>query len=32
MGSTGMELLKWPVPGNVRDIDIEDRRLVIRTR
>jgi hypothetical protein len=32
MGSTGMGLLKWPVPGNVRDIDIEDRRVVIRTR
>lgn len=32
MGSTGMGLLKWPVPGNVRDIDIEERRVVIRTR
>jgi hypothetical protein len=32
MGSTGSGLLKWPVPGAVRDIDIEDRRVVIRTR
>ena len=32
MGSAGMGLLKWPVPGTVRDIDIEDRRVIIRTR
>ena len=32
MGSTGSGLLKWPVPGAVRDVDIEDRRVVIRTR
>lgn len=32
MGSKGAGLLKWPVPGAVRDIDIEDRRVVIRTR
>ena len=32
MGSAGRGLLKWPVPGTVRDIDIEDRRVVIRTR
>ena len=32
MGSAGSGLLKWPVPGTVRDIDIEDRRVVIRTR
>ena len=32
MGSAGSGLLKWPVPGAVRDVDIEDRRVVIRTR
>ena len=32
MGSAGSGLLKWPVPGAVRDIDIEDRKVVIRTR
>lgn len=32
MGSAGTGLLKWPVPGAVRDVDIEDRRVVIRTR
>jgi len=32
MGSAGLGLLKWPVPGAVRDVDIEDRRVVIRTR
>jgi len=32
MGSAGSRLLNWPVPGAVRDVDIEDRRLVIRTR
>jgi len=32
MGSAGSGLLKWQVPGTVRDIDIQDRRLVIRTR
>ena len=32
MGSTGSGLLKWPVPGVVRDVDIEDRRVVVRTR
>ena len=32
MGPAGMRLLKWPVPGAVRDIEIEDRRVVIRTR
>lgn len=32
MGPTGSGLLKWPVPGTVRDIEIEDRRVVIRTR
>ncbi len=32
MGSAGSGLLKWPVPGAVRDVDIEERRVVIRTR
>jgi hypothetical protein len=32
MGSTGAGLLKWRVPGTLRDVDIEDRRVVIRTR
>ena len=32
MGSAGSGLLKWPVPGAVRDVDIEDRKVVIRTR
>jgi len=32
MGSAGARLLKWEVPGTLRDIDIEDRRVVIRTR
>jgi hypothetical protein len=32
MGSAGSGLLTWPVPGAVRDVDIEDRRVVIRTR
>ena len=32
MGPTGSGLLKWPVPGTVRDIEIEERRVVIRTR
>jgi hypothetical protein len=32
MGPTGSGLLKWQVPGTVRDIEIEDRRVVIRTR
>lgn len=32
MGSAGARLLKWPVPGTLQDIDIEDRRVVIRTR
>jgi len=32
MGPTGVGLLRWAVPGAVRDIEIEDKRLVIRTR
>ena len=32
MGPAGWRLLDWPVPGVVRDIDIEERRVVIRTR
>src|SRR3989304_2182194 len=32
VGSAGSGLLKWPVPGAVRDVDIEDRKVVIRTR
>ena len=32
MGSAGSGLLSWPVPGTLRDIDIEDRRVVIQTR
>jgi len=31
MGSTGAELLKWQVPGIVRDVDLEERRVVVRT-
>jgi hypothetical protein len=31
MGPTGAGLLKWSVPGTVRDVEIDDRRLVIRT-
>jgi hypothetical protein len=32
MGSAGAGLLKWQVPGTVRVVDIEERRVVIRTR
>lgn len=32
MGSAGRGLLNWQVPGTVRDIDIEDQRVTIRTR
>jgi hypothetical protein len=32
MGSAGARLLKWQVPGTLRDVDIEARRVVIRTR
>ena len=32
MGSAGAGLLKWQVPGTLRDVEIEDRRVVIRTR
>jgi hypothetical protein len=32
MGPAGSALLKWPVPGAVRDVEIDDRRLVVRTR
>lgn len=32
MGSAGAGLLKWQVPGSLRDVEIEDRRVVIRTR
>lgn len=32
MGSAGTGLLKWPVPGALRDVDIEEHRIVIRTR
>lgn len=31
MGPAGSRLLKWSVPGSVRSIEIEDRRIVIRT-
>jgi len=31
MGPAGSRLLKWPVPGSVRGIEIEDRRVVVRT-
>lgn len=31
MGSAATGLLKWQVPGTLRDIDIEDRRVLIRT-
>jgi hypothetical protein len=31
MGPKGFDLLRWPVPGTVRDVEIDDRRLVIRT-
>ena len=32
MGSAGAGLLKWQVPGILRDVEIGDRRVVIRTR
>jgi hypothetical protein len=32
MGPAGSDLLSWPVPGTVRDIELEDRRLVVQTR
>ena len=32
MGSTGAGLLRWPVPNAVQSVDVEDGRLVIRTR
>jgi hypothetical protein len=32
MGPTGSGVLKWNVPGSVTDIEIDDRRVVIRTR
>jgi hypothetical protein len=32
MGPAGLGLFSWPVPGTLRDIDIEDRRVVIQTR
>lgn len=31
MGSKGTGLLKWQVPGTLREVNIEDRRVVIRT-
>ena len=31
MGPAGARLLRWPVPGSVRAIEIEDRRVLIRT-
>ena len=32
MGPAGSRLLTWSVPGALRDVDIEDRRVMIRTR
>jgi hypothetical protein len=32
MGPAGSDLLTWPVPGTVRDIHLEDRRVVVQTR
>jgi hypothetical protein len=32
MGPAGSRLLTWSVPGALQSIDIEDRRVVIRTR
>jgi hypothetical protein len=32
MGPASTKLFHWPVPGTVRDVQIEDRRVVIRTR
>jgi hypothetical protein len=32
MGSAGAQLLRWPVPGVVQAIDVEDGRVLIRTR
>ncbi len=32
MGPASAKLFRWPVPGTVRDVEIEDRRIVIRTR
>lgn len=32
MGPASTKLFHWPVPGTVRDVEIEERRVVIRTR
>ena len=32
MGPASAKLFHWPVPGTVRDVEIEERRIVIRTR
>jgi hypothetical protein len=32
MGPAGSWLLRWPVPGVLRDVEIEDRRIAVRTR
>ncbi len=32
MGPAGAKLFRWPVPGTLRDVEIEDRRVAIRTR
>jgi hypothetical protein len=32
MGTTGAALLRWPVPGVVQAVDIEEGRALIRTR
>jgi hypothetical protein len=32
MGPASTKLFHWPVPGTVRDVEFEERRVVIRTR
>ena len=32
MGPASTKIFHWPVPGSVRDVEIEDHRIVIRTR
>ena len=32
MGPAGSRVLKWSVPGVLRDVEIDDRRLLLRTR
>ncbi len=32
MGSVGAQLLRWPVPAVVQGVDVEEGRVLIRTR